>query len=138
MRQVLTVRQALTPKGIFWEEIREQSCIVYIHVSFSSFLLLHLSLAVHFRMCACTGRLTHKTLLHSTAPSQKLSQGTCRVCQICGSNDGRLFHFLCQNKDLRSRVTHLEGSQRTNQDSLVSKLNSRIQELEERLQGEER
>ncbi|KAM6925771.1 cingulin-like protein 1 isoform 1-T4 [Lycodopsis pacificus] len=43
-----------------------------------------------------------------------------------------------QNKDLRSRVTHLEGSQRTNQDSLVSKLNSRIQELEERLQGEER
>ncbi|XP_051238396.1 cingulin-like protein 1 isoform X2 [Dicentrarchus labrax] len=43
-----------------------------------------------------------------------------------------------QNKDLKSRVTHLEGSQRTNQDSLVSKLNTRIQELEERLQGEER
>ncbi|KAM4573268.1 cingulin-like protein 1 [Odontesthes bonariensis] len=43
-----------------------------------------------------------------------------------------------QNKDLKSRLTHLEGSQRTNQDSLVSKLNSRIQELEERLQGEER
>nr|XP_019935085.1 PREDICTED: cingulin-like protein 1 isoform X2 [Paralichthys olivaceus] len=43
-----------------------------------------------------------------------------------------------QNKDLKSRVTHLEGSQRTNQDSLVSKLNSRIQELEEKLQGEER
>ncbi|KAI3371219.1 hypothetical protein L3Q82_023843 [Scortum barcoo] len=43
-----------------------------------------------------------------------------------------------QNKDLKSRVTHLEGSQKTNQDSLVSKLNSRIQELEERLQGEER
>ncbi|XP_070828172.1 cingulin-like protein 1 isoform X1 [Chaetodon trifascialis] len=43
-----------------------------------------------------------------------------------------------QNKDLKSRVTHLEGSQRTNQDSLVSKLNSRIQELEERLEGEER
>ncbi|XP_042268396.1 cingulin-like protein 1 isoform X1 [Thunnus maccoyii] len=43
-----------------------------------------------------------------------------------------------QNKDLKSRVTHLEGSQRTNQDSLVSKLNIRIQELEERLQGEER
>lgn len=45
---------------------------------------------------------------------------------------------LCQNKDLKSRVTHLEGSQRTNQDSLLSKLNGRIQELEERLQGEER
>ncbi|XP_033491893.2 cingulin-like protein 1 isoform X1 [Epinephelus lanceolatus] len=43
-----------------------------------------------------------------------------------------------QNKDLKSRVTHLEGSQRTNQDSLVSKLNTRIQELEERLQGEEK
>lgn len=43
-----------------------------------------------------------------------------------------------QNKDLKSRVTHLEGSQRTSQDSLVSKLNSRIQELEERLQEEER
>ncbi|XP_017261044.1 cingulin-like protein 1 [Kryptolebias marmoratus] len=43
-----------------------------------------------------------------------------------------------QNKDLKSRVTHLEGSQRSNQDALVSKLNSRIQELEERLQGEER
>ncbi|XP_042351817.1 cingulin-like protein 1 isoform X2 [Plectropomus leopardus] len=43
-----------------------------------------------------------------------------------------------QNKDLKSRVSHLEGSQRTNQDSLLSKLNSRIQELEERLQVEER
>ncbi|XP_053175803.1 cingulin-like protein 1 [Scomber japonicus] len=43
-----------------------------------------------------------------------------------------------QNKDLKSRVTHLEGSQRTNQDSLVSKLNIRIQELEEKLHGEER
>lgn len=46
--------------------------------------------------------------------------------------------FVHQNKDLKSRVTHLEGSQRTSQDSLVSKLNSRIQELEERLQEEER
>lgn len=43
-----------------------------------------------------------------------------------------------QNKDLKSKVTHLEGSQRTNQDSLVSKLSCRIQELEERLQSEER
>ncbi|KAM9815559.1 cingulin-like protein 1 isoform 2-T2 [Syngnathus typhle] len=43
-----------------------------------------------------------------------------------------------QIKDLKSRVAHLEGSQRTNQDSVISKLNSRIQELEERLQGEER
>ncbi|XP_075998715.1 cingulin-like protein 1 isoform X2 [Genypterus blacodes] len=43
-----------------------------------------------------------------------------------------------QNKDLKSRVTHLEGSQKTNQDVLLSKLNSRIQELEERLQVEER
>ncbi|XP_060891580.1 cingulin-like protein 1 isoform X1 [Labrus mixtus] len=43
-----------------------------------------------------------------------------------------------QNKDLKGRVTHLEGSQRNNQDSLLSKLNCRIQELEERLQGEEK
>lgn len=43
-----------------------------------------------------------------------------------------------QNKDLKSRVSHLEGSQRTSQDSLVSKLNGRIQELEDRLQEEER
>ncbi|XP_075883459.1 cingulin-like protein 1 [Nelusetta ayraudi] len=43
-----------------------------------------------------------------------------------------------QNKDLKSRVSHLEGSQRASQDSVVSKLNSRIQELEERLQLEER
>lgn len=51
----------------------------------------------------------------------------------------RVFPFLAhQNKDLKSRVTHLEGSQRTSQDSLVSKLNGRIQELEERLQEEER
>lgn len=43
-----------------------------------------------------------------------------------------------QNKDLKSRVSHLEGSQKANQDGLVSKLSVRIQELEERLQGEER
>lgn len=43
-----------------------------------------------------------------------------------------------QNKDLKSRVSHLEGSQKANQDGLVSKLLLRIQELEERLQGEER
>lgn len=49
-----------------------------------------------------------------------------------------LFFPVCQNKDLKSRVSHLEGSQKTNQDSLVSKLNIHIQELEERLQGEEK
>lgn len=42
-----------------------------------------------------------------------------------------------QNKDLKSRVSQFEGSQRNTQDSLVSKLNLRIHELEERLQGEE-
>lgn len=50
----------------------------------------------------------------------------------------RLFLWRHQNKDLKSRVSHLEGSQRASQDSVVSKLNSRIQELEERLQLEER
>nr|XP_023669760.1 cingulin-like protein 1 isoform X2 [Paramormyrops kingsleyae] len=43
-----------------------------------------------------------------------------------------------QNKDLKSRVTHLEGSQKSNKESLVSQLEGRIQELEERLEGEER
>lgn len=47
-------------------------------------------------------------------------------------------HLFDQNKDLRSRVSHLEGSQRANQDAVVSKLHGRIQELEERLQVEER
>ncbi|XP_045544587.1 cingulin-like protein 1 isoform X2 [Salmo salar] len=43
-----------------------------------------------------------------------------------------------QNKDLKSRVSHLEGSQRSNQDVVVSRLEGRIQELEGRLEGEER
>ncbi|KAL0968785.1 hypothetical protein UPYG_G00271840 [Umbra pygmaea] len=43
-----------------------------------------------------------------------------------------------QNKDLKSRVSHLEGSQKSNQDVVVSRLEGRIQELEGRLQGEER
>ncbi|KAJ8396640.1 hypothetical protein AAFF_G00014780 [Aldrovandia affinis] len=43
-----------------------------------------------------------------------------------------------QNKDLKSRVTHLEGSQKSNKEGLVSQLEGRIQELEERLEGEER
>ncbi|XP_056134333.1 cingulin-like protein 1 isoform X2 [Lampris incognitus] len=43
-----------------------------------------------------------------------------------------------QNKDLKSRVTHLEGSQKSNKEGLVAQLELRIQELEERLEGEER
>ncbi|KAG7473288.1 hypothetical protein MATL_G00094120 [Megalops atlanticus] len=43
-----------------------------------------------------------------------------------------------QNKDLKSRVAHLEGSQKSNKEGLVSQLESRIQELEERLESEER
>ncbi|XP_042179587.1 cingulin-like protein 1 isoform X2 [Oncorhynchus tshawytscha] len=43
-----------------------------------------------------------------------------------------------QNKDLKSRVSHLEGSQRSNQDVVVSRLEGRVQELEGRLEGEER
>uniref|UniRef100_A0A8C7LGJ0 Cingulin like 1 n=1 Tax=Oncorhynchus kisutch TaxID=8019 RepID=A0A8C7LGJ0_ONCKI len=43
-----------------------------------------------------------------------------------------------QNKDLKSRIAHLEGSQKSNKEGLVSQLESRIQELEERLEGEER
>ncbi|KAK6317736.1 hypothetical protein J4Q44_G00110270 [Coregonus suidteri] len=40
-----------------------------------------------------------------------------------------------QNKDLKSRVSHLEGSQKSNQDVVVSRLEGRIQELEGRLEG---
>ncbi|XP_058622618.1 cingulin-like protein 1 isoform X3 [Onychostoma macrolepis] len=43
-----------------------------------------------------------------------------------------------QNKDLRGRVSQLEGSQRVGQDAVVSKLQLHLQELEERLLGEEK
>uniref|UniRef100_A0A674CY54 Cingulin like 1 n=1 Tax=Salmo trutta TaxID=8032 RepID=A0A674CY54_SALTR len=43
-----------------------------------------------------------------------------------------------QNKDLKSRIAHLEGSHKSNKEGLVSQLESRILELEERLEGEER
>ncbi|KAK1789726.1 hypothetical protein P4O66_015631, partial [Electrophorus voltai] len=43
-----------------------------------------------------------------------------------------------QNKDLSSQVSHLEGSQRSGQEGLVSRLELRIRELEERLLEEER
>uniref|UniRef100_A0A3B4XJA8 Cingulin like 1 n=1 Tax=Seriola lalandi dorsalis TaxID=1841481 RepID=A0A3B4XJA8_SERLL len=42
-----------------------------------------------------------------------------------------------QNKDLKGRVSHLEGSQKSNKEGLVAQLEDRIQELEERLEGEE-
>ncbi|XP_043083247.1 cingulin-like protein 1 [Puntigrus tetrazona] len=43
-----------------------------------------------------------------------------------------------QNKDLRGRVSQLEGSQRVGQDAIISKLQLHLQELEERLLGEEK
>ncbi|XP_041639545.1 cingulin-like protein 1 isoform X2 [Cheilinus undulatus] len=43
-----------------------------------------------------------------------------------------------QNKDLKSRVSHLEGSHKSNKEGLVAQLEGRIQELEERLEVEER
>ncbi|KAI4900199.1 hypothetical protein NFI96_017684, partial [Prochilodus magdalenae] len=43
----------------------------------------------------------------------------------------------CENKDLKSRIAHLEGSQKSSKEGLVAQLESRIQELEERLEGEE-
>ncbi|KAI1889647.1 hypothetical protein AGOR_G00165100 [Albula goreensis] len=43
-----------------------------------------------------------------------------------------------RNKDLKSRLAHLEGSQKSSKEGLVSQLEGRIQELEERLEGEER
>ncbi|TSK13415.1 Cingulin-like protein 1 [Bagarius yarrelli] len=43
-----------------------------------------------------------------------------------------------QNKDLKSRLSHLEVSQRSSQEGLVNKLELRVQELEERLHDRER
>ncbi|KAI5088614.1 cingulin-like protein 1 isoform X1, partial [Silurus meridionalis] len=43
-----------------------------------------------------------------------------------------------QNKDLKSRISHLESSQKSTKEGLVTQLESRIQELEERLEAEER
>ncbi|NXN99448.1 CGNL1 protein, partial [Rhinopomastus cyanomelas] len=43
-----------------------------------------------------------------------------------------------QNKDLKSRILHLEGSYRTSKEGLVAQMEARITELEERLENEER
>ncbi|XP_037689791.1 cingulin-like protein 1 isoform X3 [Choloepus didactylus] len=43
-----------------------------------------------------------------------------------------------QNKDLKSRITHLEGSYRSNKEGLVVQMEARIVELEDRLESEER
>lgn len=43
-----------------------------------------------------------------------------------------------QNKDLKSRIIHLEGSYRSSKEGLVVQLEARIVELEDRLESEER
>ncbi|CAK6432197.1 unnamed protein product [Pipistrellus nathusii] len=43
-----------------------------------------------------------------------------------------------QNKDLKSRIMHLEGSYRSSKEGLVVQLEARIAELEDRLESEER
>ncbi|KAK2914116.1 hypothetical protein Q8A67_002515 [Cirrhinus molitorella] len=43
-----------------------------------------------------------------------------------------------QNKDLKSRIAYLEGSHKPSKEGLVVQLENRIQELEERLEAEER
>ncbi|XP_029316615.1 cingulin-like protein 1 isoform X2 [Cottoperca gobio] len=43
-----------------------------------------------------------------------------------------------QTKDLKGRVAHFEGSQKSNKEGLVAQLEDRVQELEGRLEGEER
>ncbi|XP_014636245.1 PREDICTED: cingulin-like protein 1 isoform X3 [Ceratotherium simum simum] len=43
-----------------------------------------------------------------------------------------------QNKDLKSRIIHLEGSYRSSKEGLVVQMEARIAELEDRLEGEER
>lgn len=46
--------------------------------------------------------------------------------------------FLLQNKDLKSRILHLEGSYRSSKEGLLVQMEARIMELEERLENEER
>ncbi|XP_003462104.1 cingulin-like protein 1 [Cavia porcellus] len=43
-----------------------------------------------------------------------------------------------QNKDLKSRLVHLEGSYRSSKEGLVVQMEARIMELEDRLESEER
>ncbi|KAJ8272385.1 hypothetical protein COCON_G00112440 [Conger conger] len=43
-----------------------------------------------------------------------------------------------RNKDLKGRLDHLEGSQKSSKEGVVTQLEGRIQELEERLEVEER
>ncbi|KAF6350974.1 cingulin like 1 [Rhinolophus ferrumequinum] len=43
-----------------------------------------------------------------------------------------------QNKDLKSRIIHLEGSYRSSKEGLVVQMEARIMELEDRLESEER
>ncbi|XP_051836681.1 cingulin-like protein 1 [Antechinus flavipes] len=43
-----------------------------------------------------------------------------------------------QNKDLKSRIVHLEGSYRSSKEGLVVQMEARISELEDRLENEER
>ncbi|XP_072421111.1 cingulin-like protein 1 [Chiloscyllium punctatum] len=43
-----------------------------------------------------------------------------------------------QHKDLKSRIAYLEGSQKHSKEGIVTQLEARIQELEERLEAEER
>ncbi|XP_057399447.1 cingulin-like protein 1 [Balaenoptera acutorostrata] len=43
-----------------------------------------------------------------------------------------------QNKDLKSRIIHLEGSYRSSKEGLVVQMEARITELEDRLESEER
>ncbi|XP_048189137.1 cingulin-like protein 1 [Perognathus longimembris pacificus] len=43
-----------------------------------------------------------------------------------------------QNKDLKSRIIHLEGSYRSSKEGLVAQMEARITELEDRLETEER
>lgn len=64
--------------------------------------------------------------------------GLAAVHTEVGSWDLLCFAVYFQNKDLKSRVGHLESSQKSSKEGLVVQLESRIQQLEERLEGEER
>lgn len=53
------------------------------------------------------------------------------------SADG-LGQFLLQNKELRGRILHLEGSRKPSKEGLLAQMETRLLELEEQLESEER
>lgn len=73
-----------------------------------------------------------------TATNQKLAPSVLCSAQSMADTALHSLPVLFQNKDLKSRIIHLEGSYRSSKEGLVVQLEARIVELEDRLESEER